>query len=111
MVEERKGNPARQPASSSSSDYDPNEMAADANDEELVQQIEYCIEANDHIRLEALLEGQKSRIDVTALKFERNMNALTWAARFNADQCFDVIYAHAMKYNFSRDINSTTQLG
>ena len=111
MVEERKGNSPRQPEGNSDKLDILNEMAADEQAEKLVQQIGDCIEINDHIKLDALLEEQKSRVDVTVLKFESDMNALAWAAWSNADQCFDAIYAHAMKYNFCSDHQTAAQLG
>ena len=111
MVEERKGNLSRQSVRNIASLDDHTEIAVDGQAKKLAQQIGDCIEFNDHIKLKALLEEQESKVDVTALKFERNMSALSWAARFSSDQCFDVVYAHAMKSNFSVDYQLTPQLG
>jgi len=59
------------------------------------------ISENDHRELESILEQEKGQIDVTTLKESRLYSALSFAAFKNHQQCFKIIYTHALRYNIA----------
>lgn len=59
------------------------------------------ISDNEYRQLETMLAKEGGQIDVTALKESRLYTALSFSAFKNHQQCFKIIYEHAMKYNIA----------
>ena len=48
-----------------------------------------------------MLSQEGAKIDVTQLKESRMYTALSFAAFKNHQQCFKIVYAHALRYNIA----------
>ena len=59
------------------------------------------ISDNEHRSLETMLAQEADKIDVTQLKESRMYTALSFSAFKNHQQCFKIIYNHALKYNIA----------
>ena len=59
------------------------------------------ISDNEHRNLETMLAQEGAKVNITDLKESRMYTALSFAAFKNHQQCFKIVYQHALKYNIA----------
>lgn len=59
------------------------------------------ISDNEHRNLETMLAQEGAKVNITELKESRMYTALSFSAFKNHQQCFKIVYQHALKYNIA----------